>query len=282
MKHAVASGQGQVSSQRSPTALRSAVVSFGPSLLIVGLTAACTFATIRRLVNRSPGRGRTVGQSALGAVAPWVYLFAIRPRVLHWGAHPDEVTRVLPGDELVPQPVWASTRALTIAAPREAVWPWLAQMGQDRAGLYSYERLENLAGLDFHNADRIHPEWQDIAPGDLVRFAPRQDTLMVVLVEPNHALVWRMLDPGTHQTLSPDRAQDGSFVDATWAFVLEPHGLGRTRLIQRFRFDGRPRSLLGLGYTLLIELPHFIMERRMMLGIRSRAEQAWNADAHAM
>ena len=70
---------------------------------------------------------------------------------------------VLPGDELVPQPVWASTRALTIAAPREAVWPWLAQMGQDRAGLYSYERLENLAGLDFHNADPIPPEWQDIA-----------------------------------------------------------------------------------------------------------------------
>jgi hypothetical protein len=211
-----------------------------------------------------------------------VYLFAIRPWVLHWGAQPDEVTRVLPGDDLVPQPVWASTRALTIAAPSEAVWPWLAQMGQDRAGLYSYEWLENLAGLDFHNADRIHPEWQDIAPGDIVRLAPQQDTLMVAMVEPNYALVWRLLDPGTHQPPSPDRAPGGFFVDATWAFVLEPHGPDRTRLIQRFRFGGRPRSLLGLGYTLLIELPHFVMERRMMLGIRSRAERAWNADAPAM
>src|ERR671925_400759 len=73
------------------------------------------------------------------------------------------------------------------------VWPWLAQMGQDRGGLYSYDWLENLAGLEFHSADRIVPEWQAVQVGGIVRFAPQQDTLVVTQVESNHCLVWRVL-----------------------------------------------------------------------------------------
>jgi hypothetical protein len=135
-------------------------------------------------------------------------------------------------------------------------------MGQDRGGLYSYEWLENLAGLEFRNADRIHPEWQHVAVGDIVRFAPGEETLRVAHVDPGQALVWQMLDPRSHEPTS-----------ATWAFVLIPDGVEHTRLVQRFRFGGEPRWLMGLAYTLAIEVPHFVMERKMLLGIRDRAEQ---------
>jgi hypothetical protein len=102
-----------------------------------------------------------------------------RSAAARWGATPAEVDATLPGDEVVVDPVWQSTRAIDIAAPVSDVWPWLAQMGQDRGGLYSYDWLENIAGLDFHNADHIVPEWQDVQAGDFVRFAPEQDTLVV-------------------------------------------------------------------------------------------------------
>jgi hypothetical protein len=250
-------------------------VSFGPSLLLVVAVIATSARTIQRALSRSPARGPLDALATLGALLPWVYLLLGRRWVLNWGARPSEVERVLPGDDIVSPPAWISTRAITIEAPVEAVWPWLAQMGQDKGGLYSYTWLENLAGLDFHNADRLHPEWQEVAPGDPVRFAPGQDTLMVASAEPNRALVWRILDPATHRPMDPGSTTSGVVADATWAFVLESEGADQTRLIQRFRFGGRPRSLLAVAYTLFIEIPHFVMEERMLRGIRDRAERAW-------
>jgi hypothetical protein len=244
------------------SALRSTVVTMGPSLGLVAAGVLCTVLAVRRLITGRPRSARATGCLVVGALAPWAYVLGIRPWVLHWGARPEEVDRALPGDELVREPAWASTRAVSIRAPAETVWPWLAQMGQDRGGLYSYEWLENLAGLEFHNADRIHQEWQHVEAGDIVRFAPGQDTLIVEQVEPNHALVWQILDPRT-----------GRPAPATWAFVLEPDGEG-TRLIQRFRIGGKPCWLVGAAYTLAIEIPHFVMERAMLHGIRARAERS--------
>jgi hypothetical protein len=255
-----------LSSERPPSTLRSAAVTMGPSLLVDLVAAVCTITTLRRLLRRPNGRGFFSALCALGAAAPWAYLVARRPWVLNWGARLGEIARILPGDEIVSEPAWVSTRAVSIAAPREAVWPWLVQMGQDKGGLYSYAWLENLAGLRFHNADRVHPEWQDVAVGDIVRFAPGQDTLTVARIEPNHVLVWQILDPRT-----------GRAAPATWAFVLEPEGPEETRLIQRFRIGGTPRRLVGAAYTLMVEIPHFIMERAMLRGIRARAERAWRA-----
>ncbi len=137
------------------------------------------------------------------------------PWVLYWGATRDEVGNELPGDEIVSRRSWQSTRAIDIAAPVEQVLPWLAQMGEDRGGRYSYDWLENLAGLDFHSADRIAPEWQTVQVGGIVRFAPQQDTMVITQVEPNHCLVWRILNPSTHQP-----------ADATWAFVTRPRTHG--------------------------------------------------------
>jgi hypothetical protein len=178
-----------------------------------------------------------------------------------------EVEANLPGDLFVREPAWQSTRAIDIAAGVDSVWPWLAQMGQDRAGLYSYAWLENLAGLDFHNADRLVSEWQSVHVGDTVRFAPHQDTLSVASVEPHRFLVWRLFKPGTHQP-----------AEATWAFVVRPVDAHRTRLIQRFRFGIGPRAIAGPIYIALMEIPHFIMERSMLRGIRRRAEGSIAAD----
>jgi hypothetical protein len=132
--------------------------------------------------------------SATAAAAAAAYYWGLRPWYQRWGATEAEVQMPLLGDELVPAPVIARTKALTIQAPVAAVWPWLLQLGQDKAGLYSYEFVENrLLGCDIHNSDRIVPEWQHLQVGDLVRLYPpdRQGPppYTVAAIEPNHALV---------------------------------------------------------------------------------------------
>src|SRR5207248_11085548 len=111
--------------------------------------------------------------------------------------------------------------------------------------------LENLAGLEFHSADRIVPEWQHVQVADIVRFAPKQDTLVVSRVEPNRYMVWRVLNPSTHKVA--DAGSGAVWVDATWAFVLHQVDAQHCRLIQRFRFGVRPR-VLGVLYTALMEI----------------------------
>ena len=100
-------------------------------------------------------------------------LYAARRYFRNWGTTKEECRMSLLGDELVRGPVVETTEAVWIDAPASSVWPWLVQIGQDRGGLYSFETLENFVGLDYHNADRIHPEWQHLAPGDEMRLAPK-------------------------------------------------------------------------------------------------------------
>jgi len=149
---------------------------------------------------------------------------------------------------LVPDPASQSTRAVTIDAPVDEVWPWLAQLGQDRGGFYSYEWLENLAGCRMANADRIHAEWQHRDIGDTVLLHPATG-LPVWLFERNRVLALK--DWG--------------------AFVLQPAGERHTRLIARNR---QQKGIAAAAYYVLLELPHFIMERKMLLGIKQRAERA--------
>jgi hypothetical protein len=135
-------------------------VLLGPSLLLGLFVAAGTWAVATdRMPRQGPAR-LLRPFLVLGAAFPWAYALVIRPWHLRWGATDEEVEKPLPGDELVPEPVIESTRAITVHAPVEAVWPWLAQLGQDRGGFYSYEWLENLAGAWMRNALSIHPEWQ--------------------------------------------------------------------------------------------------------------------------
>jgi hypothetical protein len=157
-----------------------------------------------------------------------VYVLALRPWFLRWGATPAEVSKSLPGDLLVPQANSSVTRAITINAPPEHVWPWIAQIGQGRGGFYSYAWLENLLGCEIVNAETIYPEWQDLKPGDAVRLHPKMPPFPVAIVEKNRALVL-----GGHGI--PER----HIPPVSWAFVLDPLSANATRLLIRWRSTRR-------------------------------------------
>jgi hypothetical protein len=179
--------------------LRGAAVMYGPAVvldLFEGISVLVT--ALGKLPDPQGSRAARVLRplAAVGALAPWAYLLIIRPWHINWGATDEEVRKRLSGDELVPYPALESTRAITIQAPVEEVWRWLVQLGQDRGGFYSYDRLENLAGADIHNVDRIVPQMQHLKVGDYVPMAPVEwgvpmGGFTVVAIEPERAIVWR-------------------------------------------------------------------------------------------
>ena len=189
------------------------------------------------------------------------YALVARPWFLRWGATAAELVKPLPGDNLVPNARASATRAITIQAPPQRVWPWIAQIGQEKGGFYSYAWLENLFGCRITNADRIHPEWQDVKPGDGVRLHPNMKPIPVAAVEKQRALI-----------LGGATSPDPRIPPVTWAFILEPAPGNATRLLIRWR--ARPPGSIAdtVLNKYMIEPIHFIMERRMMLGIRERAE----------
>ena len=205
-----------------------------------------------------------------GTLAASVYWSLLRPWHLQWGTTDIDLERRLPGDDLIPRPYTQSTRAITIAAPAKDIWPWIIQIGQDRGGFYSYDWLENLIGLDIHSADRIRPELQHLQVGDLIRFAPDGGPgMLVAAIEPEYALVLRAMDLHTHQPV--DRTES-SYWDFTWSFILQPYDDHTTHVILRGRGDGHPRMVATLG--VLVEPLQFVMERKMLLGLKQRVEQA--------
>lgn len=206
---------------------------------------------------------RTARVLSFAGAAYTALAMGARPWMDRWGSTADERARRLPGDDLVPE-AEQQTHAITIGAPPEAVWPWLVQMGQGRAGFYSHDRLERLVGAAIRNADAINPEWQHLATGDLVRTyrpLPRFEPLgwFVAVVERPRTLV-------VHE---PER--DG-IINSSWALVLEPTGRG-TRLLSRWRFRRR-----GFGHAafkrLLFDPAHFVMGTGVLNGLKKRAEQA--------
>ncbi|MCX6371625.1 MAG: hypothetical protein NTX16_00850 [Actinobacteria bacterium] len=209
--------------------------------------------------------------AAAAGVGVWA---ALRPRTLAWGATCDEVVRPLPGDDLVANPLYVTTRAITIKAPAAAVWPWLVQLGQNRGGFYTYDVLENLMGLDIHSADAIRPDWQDLHAGeDYVTLDPDEHMKMTISVlEPERAFVIRSGAPG-----EPPQAP-GSFLRGelawSWGFYLEPLDAGATRLLIRCRGAWADTAAAKLAKPVLLEPVHFVMEERMLRGIRERAQGA--------
>src|SRR5512132_1721009 len=207
-------------------------------------------------------RRRAAAGAAVIGTAVAGYILLVRRWQLRWGATDEEHHAILAGNDLIPNPDLTATRAITVHAPADQVWPWIAQLGQGRGGFYSYDVLENLVGCDIHSADRIVPEWQDLKVGDQVKLAPEVG-LGVAVVEPGRALVLR---GGVPMGAVPPP------YDFTWAFVLQEQPDGTTRLLVRERY----------GYTqrwapLLVEpvaVVAFVMGQRMRRGIRDRAERA--------
>jgi hypothetical protein len=204
-------------------------------------------------------KARTVVSVLTTAVAGATagYLLFGRKPCLTWGAAAEDVERIMPGDELLEYPDLVSTRAISICAPPSAIWPWIVQMGSGKAGMYTYDWIENLLGLNMHSADEILPQFQDRKVGDLEQIGSKGPRLQVAVLEPEKALVVR--------------SEDGNWV---WAFCLYPTSDGRTVLVSRNRIASPGASArTRLLNTLVMEPGSLVMERKMLRGIRQRAEK---------
>ncbi|GIF23341.1 hypothetical protein BJ973_000301 [Actinoplanes tereljensis] len=197
------------------------------------------------------------GLALAGLAAGVVYSKAARRWCLTWGATAEEATARLLGDELLADPDIKSTRAISVAVPPAAVWPWLVQMGSGRGGAYTYDWIENLFGLGMHSADEILPQYQNLSLGDVLPVGPNGPGMRVKIFEPERALAFRSVD--------------GNWV---WAFHLRPDP-GGTRLISRNRIAVPDASWPSRVVNRVVMEPgSLIMERRMLLGIKERAERA--------
>lgn len=190
--------------------------------------------------------------TALAGAALSAYLLLIRPWQLRWGATDDEVARPMPGDDIVERPTFNATRAVTVDAAPEAIWPWLVQIGIKRAGWYSYDWIDNLGRP---SAERIIPELQRLEVGDLIPLSPDgRQGFWVKDLEPNRWMLWW--------------DKKGS---VTWLWALSPLDDRRTRLITRVRmhYNWLSPSIL---FALVLDVGDIVMMRKCLLGIKRRAE----------
>jgi proline iminopeptidase len=187
------------------------------------------------------------------------------------GATDEEVMRVYPGADLVPGSERGATMAVTIGAPPSQLWPWLVQMGCDRAGWYSWDRLDN-AGAP--SAERIHPEWQEIAPGDHLASTPSGSAWFeVAAVEPERFLALRASFDLRGRPFDPHGPRPRSYSDSVWCFSLEELAGERTRLIVGSYASIRPRLAQGIGQFFFWEPAHWIMQSRQFANLKRRVER---------
>lgn len=204
------------------------------------------------------------GSIIFNIAAPW-----LRDWRTSWGATEQEIKRYLPGDELVPEPNWSYTHAITINAPQTAVWPWIVQIGQKRAGFYSYQGLENLLGCQITNVDRTINKFQFMRPTDKIYLHPQAPPLTVRSMRRYY---WFVLHGGN---LVGATQATGNEITAnlTWTFYLQKIDNTTTKLITRGRYAYGQGLVNSLSYgPCLIEPIAFVMERKMLEGIKRRAE----------
>lgn len=189
----------------------------------------------------------------LFASAELMYGFWIRPWTSRWGSTDAETAMTFPGDLFIKPGTEVSTRAITIHAPVSAVWPWVARLGQERGGFFSYTFFENTFGAEMVNADQILPGDKTIQAGDRFSYfgnGPEGTYGIVDLVEENH-----LMDV------------------SGWCFLLQPLDDQTTRLLVRYPFVVGENLGARIFYYGMFEPAHFIMESGMMLGIKQRAER---------
>jgi hypothetical protein len=194
------------------------------------------------------GAGMAAGLAAASIPLLW------RHGCRTWGATPGEITARLPGDELLPEADIIMTRAVTIGAPPDCVWPWLVQIGSGRAGAYTYDWAQNFLGMDMHSADVILPQFQDIRLGNELRLSPGGGALRVEVIEPERAYACRYTGGGW-----------------VWIIALLPRD-GATRLVCRNRLRATSATA-RIAYSVVMEPSSLVMERKMLLGIKERAER---------
>jgi hypothetical protein len=191
-------------------------------------------------------------------------LLLLWPWMQTWGATNEEINAGLPGDDLVTVANIRTTKGITIQASPRQIYPWLLQLGVDRGGMYSYDRLENIFGLNVHTTEQIIPAYQDVQVGDFWRFTPKDYVL-----NPGPGLYVRRLVENEAVILcfGMEGKPEEPCIDS-WQFVLVPQEDGSTRLLLRSNMAIKPELPIKLTYYI-----QFIMERKMMLTLRERAER---------
>jgi hypothetical protein len=218
---------------------------------------------------------RHIADGVIGAAAIASTVLAnplLRNFYRKWGATEHEAHKPLAGDGLIPKPRMEYTRAISIKAPPDRVWPWLIQIGYGRAGWYSYDVLEDMVGagvfVDGESAERVVPELQDLKVGDKIALHEELAFEVHTIESPRTLILRDMSERG------PD-----DFMHCSWVFVLEdpedlelPEFAGGTRLLIRWRLDYTPKRSNDLMWKVFVEPINFVMERKMMLGLKHRAE----------
>ncbi len=215
---------------------------------------------------QSPGAGVAAALEGAGLIA-WNLVATpfVGKKRLRWGTQGTEATDPLPGDELVPSPKWTYTLGVDIAASPEAIWPWIAQIGQQRGGFYTYQTLENMVGCKITNTTEILPEHQHPQVGDQIYLHPTAPPMRVEIVDAPHALVL-FGSPA-------DIAAEKSWGMSTWQFAIQARSDGKSRLLTRGRSDYSPGWAARLAFGRFpIESITFVMSRKMMLEIKRLAE----------
>jgi len=222
--------------------------------------------TVHEFFDNAGGALRIVGNLILQPVT--------RSHFRYWGAAVEDVQRMLPGDERVPNPNVFTTMAVTINAPASEIWPWVAQLGQERGGMYSYELLENLARCKMRNVDHIVPEWE-MKVGDQMRMGPQGYPVnQVVALERGHWLLMAGADFKTGVADPLPQPGQTTYTNYAWVLYLDERPDGTTRLISRTRLAYAPRTFaFKLMWEVFTDPIGCAMTRKMLLTIKQRVEQ---------
>lgn len=209
---------------------------------------------------------------AMLALSAGVYALAVRPRILRWGASDEEVRQSYPGGDLIPGGRRGATMAVTIDVPPSRVWPWLMQMGCDRAGWYSWDRLDN-GGVP--SAEQIHPEWQNLSVGDRLASTPSGGAWFeVAALDAERFLGLRApINLRSGRPFDTAGSRPHFYVDALWGFQLKELPEGRTRLVVSGYASARPRFLQVIADLLFWEPAHWVMQTRQFGNLKRRAER---------
>jgi hypothetical protein len=198
----------------------------------------------------------------------------LNSRRTRWGATDKEVNKTLPGDDLVPDSKGGYTHAITIWASTAKVWPWLVQLGQGRGGFYSYDSLENMVGCNIHSADRIIPEFQNLEVGDRILIYPGGQGYTVASIVPQRMLVLlERVDTQSGKPFELTKKMPDKYLNQSWVLFLERIDRSTTRLISRSRNDWNNSLVNTLVFGIFGPIS-LVMDRKMLLGIKKRAEKS--------
>jgi len=200
-----------------------------------------------------------------------LYALALRPKILRWGATDEEIHSPYPGADLIPKGKRGATMATTIGAPPRIVWSYLVQMGVDRGGWYSWDKLDNWGRA---STDHVHSEWQNIKVGDRLYSAPdKRFWWDVAVLEPERFLSLRVALDLHGRPFDQSITRPKHYTDSTWSFLLKPLPGDRTRLIVSGYWDFQPRWLQPALSVFLLEPSHWIMQMRQFTKIKRFAER---------